>query len=143
MKHVSAYLIAITAAWVVAQGAKFLIGSIRNQGPIDYRRLYSSGNMPSGHSATVIALVTVIGLKMGVESASFGIATLFAAIVMYDAIMVRRSTGEQGVAIQELIKEQKSTVNLPRAAKGHQPLEVAVGALIGLIVGLLVFFVTR
>lgn len=143
MNHVSAYLLAIVAAWVVAQGTKFLIGSVRNQGSVDYRQLYSSGNMPSGHSATVIALMTVVGLKTGVESAVFGLATLFAAIVMYDAVMVRRSSGEQGAAIQALIKEQKSKVKMPRAAKGHEPLEVAVGALIGLIVGLFVFFVTR
>ncbi len=143
MKHLSAYLIAIAAAWVVAQGAKFLVGSVSRQGPINYRQLYSSGNMPSSHSATVIALVTVVGLKTGVASASFGIATLFAAIVMYDAVMVRRSSGEQGVAIQALIKEQKSQVKQPRVALGHEPLEVAVGALVGLIVGLFVFFLTR
>jgi acid phosphatase family membrane protein YuiD len=139
----SAYLIAIATAWVVAQGTKFLISSVRNKGPIDYRKLYTSGNMPSSHSATVIALLAIVGLKNGIESAVFGVATLFAAIVMYDAIMVRRSTGEQGAAIQALIKEQKSKVKLPRSAKGHEPLEVAVGALIGLAVGLFVFFVTR
>ena len=106
MQHVSAYLIAIAAAWVVAQGAKFLIESVRKGGPINYKNLYSSGDMPSSHTATVIALMTVVGLKNGVESAVFGIATLFAAIVMYDAVMVRRSSGEQGAAISELIKEQ-------------------------------------
>lgn len=143
MKHLSAYLIAIAAAWVVAQGAKFLISSVSRQSSIDYRQLYISGNMPSSHSATVIALLTVIGLKTGVESASFGIATLLAAIVMYDAVMVRRSTGEQGAAIHALIKERNSKVKLPRAAKGHEPLEVAVGALVGLVVGLFVFFLTR
>ena len=143
MRHVSAYLIAIAAAWVVAQGAKFLIESIRKGGPINYKNLYSSGDMPSSHTATVIALMTVVGLKNGVESAVFGIATLFAAIVMYDAVMVRRSSGEQGAAISELIKEQKSKVKVPRAAKGHEPLEVAVGALVGIIVGLFTFFITR
>ena len=143
MQHVSAYLIAIAAAWVVAQGAKFLIESVRKGGPINYKNLYSSGDMPSSHTATVIALMTVIGLKNGVESAVFGIATLFAAIVMYDAVMVRRSSGEQGKAIGELIKEQKSKVKIPRAAKGHEPLEVAVGALVGIIVGLFTFFITR
>ena len=143
MQHVSAYLIAIAAAWVVAQGAKFLIESVRKGGPINYKNLYSSGDMPSSHTATVIALMTVVGLKNGVESAVFGIATLFAAIVMYDAVMVRRSSGEQGKAIGELIKEQKSKVKIPRAAKGHEPLEVAVGALVGIIVGLFTFFITR
>ena len=143
MHHVSAYLIAIAAAWVVAQGAKFLIESVRKGGPINYKNLYSSGDMPSSHTATVIALMTVVGLKNGVDSAVFGIATLFAAIVMYDAVMVRRSSGEQGAAIGELIKEQKSKVKVPRAAKGHEPLEVAVGALVGIIVGLFTFFITR
>lgn len=102
MRHVSAYLIAIAAAWVVAQGAKFLIESVRRRGPIDYKSLYSSGDMPSSHTAAVIALMTVVGLKNGIDSAVFGIATLFAAIVMYDAVMVRRSSGEQGAAIREL-----------------------------------------
>lgn len=141
--NLSAYLIAIAAAWAVAQGVKFLISSVRSSGTIDYRQLYSSGSMPSSHSATVIALMTIIGLKDGINGAAFGLATLFAAIVMYDAVMVRRSTGEQGAAIQALIKEQKSKVRLPRAAKGHEPLEVAVGAVIGLAVGLAVFFATR
>lgn len=139
----SPYLIAIVVGWIVAQGAKFVITSVKNQGLIDFRQLYTSGNMPSSHSATSLALVTVIALKDGIESAVFGIAVLFAAIVMYDAVMVRRSTGEQGAAIQELIKEQKSDVKLPRSAKGHEPLEVAVGALLGLGVGLIVFFVTK
>lgn len=143
MRHVSAYLIAIAAAWVVAQGAKFLIESVRRRGPIDYKSLYSSGDMPSSHTAAVIALMTVVGLKNGIDSAVFGIATLFAAIVMYDAVMVRRSSGEQGAAIRELIKEQKSKVKVPRAAKGHEPLEVAVGALVGIAVGLFTFFITR
>ena len=143
MEQTPAYLIAIAAAWVIAQGTKFLIGNVRNQGSIDYRRLYSSGNMPSSHSATVVALMTVIGLQTGINSAVFGIATLLATIVMYDAVMVRRSSGEQGAAIQALIKEQKSSVRQPRTAKGHEPLEVAIGAFIGLIVGLFVFFITR
>lgn len=136
----SPYLLAIVLAWVVAQGSKFLINSIKNSGVIDYRQLYSSGSMPSSHSAAAIALMSIVGLRDGIDTAIFGVVTLFAAIVMYDAFMVRRSTGEQGEAIQALIKEQNSKVRLPRAAKGHEPLEVAVGALIGLAIGTVVFF---
>jgi acid phosphatase family membrane protein YuiD len=87
--------------------------------------------------------MTVVGLTEGVTSAVFAVTVVFAAIVMYDAVMVRRSSGEQGVAIQSLIKEQGSKVKMPRAAKGHEPLEVAVGAAIGLIVGFLVFYITH
>lgn len=143
MIDVSPYLVAIVLAWIVAQGSKLLINRARNSGSIDYRQLYKSGSMPSSHSASVIALMSIIGLKDGIDSALFGLVTLFAAIVMYDAFMVRRSTGEQGEAIQALIKEQKSKVHLPRAAKGHEPLEVAAGALVGLVVGLSVFLIIK
>lgn len=139
----SPYIIAVISAWVMAQGAKYLIVAFKNRNFSHVRQLYLSGNMPSAHSATVVALAVVIGLRDSFDSGLFALATLFAAIVMYDAIMVRRSSGEQGIAIQQLIKEQKSAVALPRAAKGHTPVEVAVGALLGAVIGLVVFLATK
>lgn len=62
---------------------------------------------------------------------------------MYDALMVRRSVGEQGSSIQQLIKATKANVKIPRAAKGHTPLEVLVGALLGLLIGLVVYIATK
>ena len=139
----SPYILAILCAWIVAQGAKYLLMVIKRRSFRHLRQLYLSGNMPSAHSAAVMALLSVIALRDGVDTGLFGLAALFSAIVMYDAVMVRRSSGEQGKAIQQLIKEQKSSVALPRAAKGHTPMEVAVGALLGLIIGVVVFLATR
>jgi len=139
----SPYIIAIIAAWVLGQGAKYLIVAFKNRNFNHVRQLYLSGSMPSAHSATVVALGVVIGLKDGFGSGLFALATLFAAIVMYDAVMVRRSSGEQGIAIQQLIKEQKSQVALPRAAKGHTPVEVLAGAFLGAVIGLVVFLATK
>ena len=139
---ISQYLIAAVIAWVVAQGLKYIISSIKSKNlSSNKRQLYLSGGMPSAHSATVVALLVVIGLHDGVGSAVFGVAALFAAVVMYDAVMVRRSSGEQGAAIVAIIREQSSKVALPRTAKGHSPTEVLVGALIGAIVGLVVYLV--
>lgn len=143
MEIFSPYLIAIIAAWLIAQGAKYLIMAVRQRSFDHVRQLYLSGNMPSAHSATVTALIVVVGLRDGFGSAIFSLAALFGAIVMYDAMMVRRSSGEQGVAIQQLIKEQKSKVRIPRAAKGHTPVEVAAGALLGALLGLVVFLATK
>jgi uncharacterized protein len=140
---ISPYLLSIVLAWLTAQGGKLFIYSIRNKVPISYSQLYVSGSMPSSHSAAVVALMSVVGMREGVDSAIFGVITLFAAIVMYDALMVRRSSGEQGEALSLLIKEQKSKILLPRAAKGHQPLEVAVGALLGMVIGFGVYFFTK
>ena len=143
MNALSPYLIAIVVGWIIAQGLKYVI-SVAKTGRVDQvRQLYLSGNMPSAHSATVMSLVAVIALKDGVDSAIFSVAALFASIVMYDAMMVRRSSGEQGLAIQALIKENKSKIALPRSAKGHTPVEVLVGACLGIIIGAIVFFATK
>lgn len=142
MLTISPYIWAVIAGWIVAQGMKYVFIALKTKSLKDLRQLYLSGNMPSAHSATAISLLTVIGLKDGVESGLFGLAALFSGVVLYDAMMVRRSVGEQGKAIQQLIKAEKAKVALPRAAKGHTPLEVFVGSILGLLIGLVVFFAT-
>lgn len=139
----SPYIIAIVSSWIIAQGTKYVISIVRNRSLNGFRQLYLSGNMPSAHSATVVAVTTIIGLEEGFSSAIFGLAVTFAGVVMYDAVMVRRSVGEQGASIQQLIKESKSKVKLPRAAKGHTPLEVLVGSVLGVIIGVVVFIATK
>lgn len=142
MIEISPYIWAIIAGWIVSQGLKYVIVALRTKSFDHIRQLYLSGNMPSAHSATAMALVTVIGLDDGINTAIFALSALVASIVMYDAMMVRRSVGEQGRAVQQLIRERKSTITLPRAAKGHEPLEVVVGALLGVVIGTVVFFAT-
>lgn len=137
MLEISPYIMAAGLGWVIAQTAKYIIYSLKLGRPAHYRQLYKSGRMPSAHSASTVALLAVVAGIDGVQSAMFGVTAMLAAIVLYDAMMVRRSSGEQGAALTELIKEQKSKVALPRVARGHTPAEVFFGALIGLVVGLI------
>ena len=139
----SPYLIVVALGWIAAQGLKYVFAVIKTKRIGNFRQFYTSGNMPSSHTACVVGLMTLIGFTDGVGSAIFGLAFLFAMIVMYDAVMVRRSSGEQGIAIQELIKLGKANVTLPRSAKGHTPLEVAVGGVLGLALGIVVFLATK
>lgn len=139
----SPYLLAIIVAWIAAQGGKYLVYSIKMRNLSGLRQLYLSGNMPSAHSASVVALLVVVGFRDGINSALFGIAALFAAVVMYDAMMVRRASGEQGMVLHQLLTEQKSIIPLPYAAHGHRPLEVVVGAILGAIIGVVVFLATK
>ena len=143
--RISPYLLTIIVSWIIAQGAKYLVVAIKNRSLANFRQLYLSGNMPSAHSATVMSMATIVGLINGLDSALCGIALMVAAVVMYDAIMVRRSVGEQGLAIQELIKaaQHNDRVAIPRSAKGHTPLEVLVGAFIGVLIGCVVFIATK
>ena len=92
----SPYIVTIVASLAVAQLIKYVTASIRTGSFSSWRQLYASGSMPSAHSASVISLVVMVGLLDGTESGLFGLALLFSIIVMYDAIMVRRSVGEQG-----------------------------------------------
>jgi uncharacterized protein len=140
---ISPYILAGASAWLVAQLIKYIVASVKARSPRQLRQFYLSGNMPSAHSATVIAVTTVIGLLDGVDTAVFGLALTFSAVVMYDAVTVRRSSGEQGAALLAYFKEVKSKIMLPRVAKGHLPLEVAVGAALGVVVGIVVFLATR
>lgn len=141
MELVSPYIIAAGIGWIVAQLSKYVVASFKLGKLASYRQLYLSGHMPSAHSATTVALLTVVAALDGVQSGLFAVAFLFTCVVLYDAMMVRRSSGEQGVAILALLVEQKSKVKLPRVAMGHTPLEVAVGSLLGLIVGILVVYI--
>lgn len=140
---ISPYLIAAGAGWVAAQGSKSIVAAVRGRSVRKLQSLYISGGMPSAHSATVMALATVVGLRDGIDTAVFSIACVFAAVVMYDAMMVRRSSGRQGEILKQLITEVKSPIVTPRFAKGHEPLEVLVGALVGILVGCVVFFATK
>lgn len=137
----SPYIAAVIIAWIVAQGLKYLVSAVSQGGfRRNLRQLYLSGNMPSAHSASVVSLTTVIGYSEGLASPIFALALLFSAIVMYDAVMVRRSSGEQGAALLALLTSTKSKILPPRVAKGHTPLEVLGGVAVGLIVGLVVIF---
>jgi acid phosphatase family membrane protein YuiD len=140
----SPYLITIFVAWLMAHLVKYVVSSLRNEDRkfISISRLFMSGGMPSSHSTTVVAVATIVGLRDGISSGLFGVAALVTLIVCYDAVKVRRSAGEQGEAICALIKEQKSKVKLPRAAKGHEPMEVMAGAILGLTIGVVVFLST-
>ncbi|MDB5178896.1 MAG: putative integral rane protein [Patescibacteria group bacterium] len=136
------YLVVPFATWAVAQVGKFALAALR--GRVDFRYLYASGGMPSVHSAVVCSLATTALLVDGVGGHLFGFAAIFAVIVMYDSFGVRRSTGEQAVAINMLIESMNhSKVKLTepglrlREILGHQPREVSVGAVLGVVLACL------
>lgn len=146
------YIVTPLIAWAVAQSLKHVFVSYNkkrkvidqpDQNENALLMIAPSGGMPSAHSATALALATIIGMVHGFESELFAVSTLFAAVIMYDAMMVRYSSGEQGEAILSILKELKSGIKKPKVAKGHLLSEVLVGALIGWVVAFVVFLITR
>ena len=129
------YLIAPLLGWVVAQSIKFGL-SLRKDG-LQWGDAVQSGGMPSSHTALTVALATVVGATEGFTSVLFAITATFAAIVIYDAMGVRKTTGEQTAAIVELAKSGKHNLRTKIGnARGHTVVEVLAGALVGVVVGL-------
>lgn len=139
----SPYIASFIVGWAMAQCTKYVVAAVKMRTLRVFDHLYISGNMPSAHSATMMSVVSIIGLRDGIDSGLFGLAIALAAIVMYDALMVRRSVGEQGKAIKQIIETSKLNISKPRSAKGHTPIEVAVGASLGVFAGVVVFLATR
>ena len=129
--------------WFVAQVLKTLIHMIINKKFVA-ERMVGSGGMPSSHSSTVCALATAAGMKYGGGSYEFAIAIMLAIIVMYDAMGVRRATGKQGRVLNEMLEiftnmgNQISAEEKLKEFVGHTPLQVLMGAILGIIIALLV-----
>lgn len=130
-------LLAGFIAWFVAQLVKFSLRALH--GTPDFKLFYQSGGMPSAHSATVIAVAVAALIVEGLQSPIFGIATILAAIVIYDSLGIRRSSGEQSVMMNVLLKTAGNT-KFVKEVMGHTPKEVAVGASLGTIVALFFTF---
>ena len=134
------FLLAPLVAWTIAQVAKVLLTSYR-QRRLNLRVLAETGGMPSSHSAIVMGLTAAIGKYSGVGSAAFAIALIFTFVVMYDAAGLRRAAGRQAEVLNRLVEDLVHMRGVQeqrlRELLGHTPLEVIVGAAIGLVVGVL------
>jgi acid phosphatase family membrane protein YuiD len=116
----------------------------------DYRKwdvietmIWRTGGMPSSHSAIVCALVTSAGMYEGVASNFFVFCVVFAMVVLRDSVGVRRSTGIQAKALNSLGKQSAEKTGLEyhsvKEIQGHAPLEVLVGALVGILIAIIFY----
>ena len=107
----------------------------------NFKRIMGAGGMPSSHSAIVTGLATLIGKYEGVNTPIFAVSLILALVVMYDACGVRRAAGKQAAVLNKIIETPGLTGVQVRErlveALGHTPVQVFVGALIGVVVGLI------
>jgi acid phosphatase family membrane protein YuiD len=134
------YLLAPIVAWAIAQAAKVIIASVR-QRRLNLRVLAEMGGMPSSHSAIVMGLTTAIGKYAGTATPMFAIALIFSFVVMYDAAGLRRAAGKQAAVLNRLVDDLVHMRGVEeeklRELLGHTPVEVLIGAVIGIATGLI------
>jgi len=148
-------LIAAGISWVVAAFLKFLIVGIASR-RFDWERLLGTGGMPSTHTTPVVACATSVGLVAGFDSPLFAIGVVLSVVVAYDAAGVRRHTGEQARAINNLIEDltrvgpykgqsmadffKRWNIRELQTLVGHNPIEVFVGVILGILTALVVHY---
>jgi len=140
----NAPFVSAAVAFIAAQLFKPIINAIFEK-RLEWNLLLSTGGMPSSHTAGVIALVTSIGFTQGVGTVSFAISATFAAIVIHDAMGIRRAAGRQAEVINEwsrilsdIHREGQFTPENLKTMLGHSFSQILGGTLLGLIIGLAV-----
>ncbi len=130
-------ILAVIFAGFGAQLVK-LIGLWFKHKSLHWKDLLVTGGMPSSHSAFVISLATIIYLVEGVSS-PFVVSLVLALVVIRDAFGVRRTVGEEGMIINQMIKKLKLHKQT-HFSMGHTPAQVIVGSVLGFLVSLGVFY---
>lgn len=115
-------------ALFLAESLKVLVTSIQ-QKHLSLKTFLHSGGMPSGHSALVSSLATLVYFKFSSQSIEFAIAFVLAIVVLYDAVSIRWQAGKHAQVLNKLQKEKKLDERL-----GHTYLQMFAGIILGICV---------
>ena len=134
------FLVVPILVWIAIQSFKVMYDLAVTK-KFNFKRILGAGGMPSSHSAIVVSLATMIGKYEGVDTPIFALSLIMAFVVMYDACGVRRAAGKQAALLNKII-ETPGLTGFQVSERlvevlGHTPVQVFVGALLGVIVGII------
>ena len=132
--------------WFLAQLIKVVIELFNKEKKNLLKIMFSTGGMPSSHSAAVCALCFSCAIQEGLGSPIFAIAFVLAGVVMIDASGVRYETGKQAKIINQITKkifsDNLAEVNSGlKELVGHTPFQVLMGAGLGAVTAIVTAFV--
>lgn len=140
------YLIVPFVTLIIAQLIKFLIESSFDK-RLKWGRLFNgSGGMPSAHSSFSFSITSMVGLNEGITSPLFAMSLIFSFIVAYDSLGLRKESGLHAEALNKIGDEIFSAHDYKTGFKhlkeelGHNPSEVFMGMLLGLVTSLIFTF---
>lgn len=139
---------------VLCQLLKFVIASVRSK-KMQWRLLVSTGGFPSSHSGLCVSLCITLGMFQwhdldGKLDWSFAVAVIISVIVVHDAMGVRLEASKHAKILNNLAadmpEEEKQKLGYGKKGRlkemlGHKGLEVLGGIIIGIVSGLIGFFV--
>ncbi len=143
-------LIATIVSNFLAQFLKVFTDYLRTH-RINWKLAISTGGNPSSHTATVTTLMILLGDRYGLDSPFFTISFILAAIVVIDALSVRREVGEHSKTMNEIFLEtpwgkkiaEVIDVKKFRELIGHTGLEVFMGFLLGIVIAVIDIWIVK
>ena len=133
-------------AWALAQFVKVPLEYLETR-RWNWGLWFSSGGMPSSHSALVVSVMMAIGLFEGFDTPLFALAVAIAMVVVYDAAGVRREAGRHAerinLIIETIFSGQPVSEKELKEVIGHTPTEVVVGVGLGLVTAVTSYLLFR
>ena len=103
-------------------------------GRFDFTKIFTTGGMPSSHSSSTVTLATSVALLKGIHSVEFAIAAIFAIVTTG----VRQEAGKHAKILNRLLEERRlynaDEIQELKEFLGHTPLEVLMGAILGIVI---------
>ena len=129
-------------AWFAAQMVKVVLGIYREK-RFNWEWVFGTGGMPSSHAAGMASLATSVGCVSGFDTPIFAVTSVVALIIMFDAQGVRRATGKQAELLNKIMDDIYKNKGIQedrlKELLGHTPVEVIMGALLGIFLSFLFF----
>lgn len=140
-------------SWLSAQVIKTILHAIKYK-TFNPERLFGAGGMPSAHSATVCGMTLALARTVGFDSPILAVSAVLAMITMYDAMGVRRQAGMHARMLNILLRkdQEKKNISVEKGSMadelklkknrykeflGHTPLQVLVGAMLGIVIAMI------
>ena len=139
-------IIITISSLLIAQITKFFITAIVTK-KIDEMVLFSTGGMPSSHSALVTSLTTAIGLFIQPIGVEFTIALVLALVVVHDSFGIRYEASKHARELNQIKLRLNLIENIDveekklKEALGHRPREVAAGILLGVLLAFMGYWI--
>lgn len=96
------------------------------------------GGMPSTHAAYLASIGTLIALYDNIDSTIFALWVVVTAIIIRDALGLRREVSRHSIAIIELAKKLNSPLPNLNIRVGHKPIEIIAGLLFGFSITIII-----
>lgn len=129
-------VLSVIVAYTVASLIKVFFNYLMTE-KLDPRIFFSTGGMPSTHTASVTAMTSAIYFIEGVSNL-FVVAFIVSIVIITDAVGIRRAAGKQAQVLNAIIEDftifKKFKTKRLYELLGHSPKQVIVGLILGIIV---------